>query len=296
MYGLVKTHIEGNPVRVVTSGRGAAIENLSIFVEKCLYSEVLNIECRVQDTSEMLTIIDHLNSSNSLISDCKLVSFDIINKFPSIDNISGLKSVKKVLESRSNQFPPSNCIIEALKLCLESNNSIFNNKHYLQSDGTAQGPHMSCSYSDKAIQYFDINSLELNPPVICWKRFRDNIFVVWPHTLEELQVSFNYMNNIDQSKKIQFIMEVAKDSLEFLDLKLMFDKESKKISVDVFSKLPTVLHMYFLILVFLKVTSKTFLKELHCVYEESVILTINLKSVVKNIKTTSLLEITNPGK
>ena len=78
--------------------------------------------------------------------------------------------------------------------------------------------------------------IEFNPPVICWKRFRDDIFVVWPHTLEELQVFFNYMNNIDQSKKIQFTMEVAKDSLEFLDLKLMFDKESKKISVDLFSK------------------------------------------------------------
>ena len=196
----------------------------------------MNIECRVQDTSEMLTIIDNLNSSNSLTSDCKLISFDIINIFPSIDNICGLKSVKKVLESRSNQFHPSNCIIEALQLCLESNNSIFNNRHYLQSDGTAQGPHMSCSYSDIAIQYFDIKALEFNPPVICCKRFRDDIFVVWPHTLEELQDFFNYMNNIDQSKKIQFTMEVAKDSLEFLDLKLMFDKESKKISVDVFSK------------------------------------------------------------
>ena len=31
-------------------------------------------------------------------------------------------------------------------------------------------------------------------------------------------------------------MKVAEDSLEFVDLKLMFDKESKKISVDVFSK------------------------------------------------------------
>ena len=31
-------------------------------------------------------------------------------------------------------------------------------------------------------------------------------------------------------------MEGAKDSLEFLDLKPMFDKESKKISVDAFSK------------------------------------------------------------
>ena len=31
-------------------------------------------------------------------------------------------------------------------------------------------------------------------------------------------------------------MEVAKNYLEFLDLRLMFDKDSKKISVDVFSK------------------------------------------------------------
>ena len=31
-------------------------------------------------------------------------------------------------------------------------------------------------------------------------------------------------------------MEVAEDSLEFVDLKRTFDKEAKKISVDVFSK------------------------------------------------------------
>ena len=69
----------------------------------------MNNDCRVQDISEILTVIDNLNSSNSLTLDCKLVSFDIINTFPCIDNMSGLKSVKKVLESRSNQFNPSNC-------------------------------------------------------------------------------------------------------------------------------------------------------------------------------------------
>ena len=36
MYGLIKTHKVGNPVRVITTGCGTAIENLSIFVEKCL--------------------------------------------------------------------------------------------------------------------------------------------------------------------------------------------------------------------------------------------------------------------
>ena len=90
----------------------------------------------------MLTIIDKLNVSNTLTYDCRLVSFDIINMFPSIDNISWLKAVKSILDARQDQFPPKTSIIEALKLCLECNSSIFNYKHFLQSDGTAQGPHM----------------------------------------------------------------------------------------------------------------------------------------------------------
>ena len=33
MYGLVKTHKENNPAKVITSGCGTAVEFLSIFVE-----------------------------------------------------------------------------------------------------------------------------------------------------------------------------------------------------------------------------------------------------------------------
>ena len=156
--------------------------------------------------------------------------------FPSIDNISGIQAVKNVLANRSDQFPPTDCIIEALKLCLESNNSIFNNKFYLQIDGTAQGPHMSCSYSDIAIENFDKKALEYSPPVLCWKRFSDDVFIIWPHSLDELKTFFHFMNTVDQTKKIQFTMEIAEDSLEFLDLKLKFDIETKHISADVFSK------------------------------------------------------------
>ena len=42
------------------------------------------------------------------------------------------------------------------------------------------------------------------------------------------------MNNIDRTKKVRFTMELAKDVVEFLDLKLQFDKERKRISVDIF--------------------------------------------------------------
>ena len=89
----------------------------------------------------MLDIIDKINNSN-LPSNSILVSFDIINMFPSIDNKSGLKSIHEILELCDSKFPPTSCVIEALELCLSCNNSVFNNTNYLQTDGAAQEPHM----------------------------------------------------------------------------------------------------------------------------------------------------------
>ena len=104
MYDLVKTHKNNNnnPARV-------------------LYPEVLKVESRIQDTSEMLNFIDYLNKSNISTEDCIIVSFDIVNVFSSINNQPGLEAVKNALEAIQEQFPPTNCIIEALKFCLESN-------------------------------------------------------------------------------------------------------------------------------------------------------------------------------
>ena len=52
--------------------------------------------------------------------------------FPSVDNISGLKAVKSIPDARQDQFSPTACIIEALKLCLKCSHPIINNKHFLQ--------------------------------------------------------------------------------------------------------------------------------------------------------------------
>ena len=152
MHGLVKTHKADNPVRVITSGCGTAVENLSILVEKYLFPELLKIESKVQDTSEMPNFLDFVNDSNILTEIFMLVSFDIVNMFHNIDYESDLEAVKNALKAREEQFPPTFCIIEGLKLSLKCNNSVFIKKHFLQNDGTAQGPHISCSYGDTAIE------------------------------------------------------------------------------------------------------------------------------------------------
>ena len=62
------------------------------------------------------------------------------------------------------------------------------------------------------------------------------IFLLSGHTvMTNLMYFLITWTNLTPLKKIQFTMEVATDTLEFLDLKLKFDKESKQISVDVFA-------------------------------------------------------------
>ena len=94
MYGNVKTHKIGNPTRVTTSGWNTAIENLSIFVENKLYDIASELPSRIKDTNHMLDIIDKLNSLDWPLNSI-LVSFDVINMFPNIDNNIGFSSVKK---------------------------------------------------------------------------------------------------------------------------------------------------------------------------------------------------------
>ena len=98
--------------------------------------------------------------------------------FPRTDNKSGLQSAHDILELRDSKLPPTSCVIEALELCLSCNNSIFNNTNYLQTDGTAQGPHMSCSYADLALASYDSKALAFDLSPTTWKRFRDDVFVV----------------------------------------------------------------------------------------------------------------------
>ena len=105
----------------------------------------------------------------------------------------------------------------------------------MQTDVTAQGPHVSCSYADIAMAKYDslANKFHLKPSVR--SRIRDHVFVLWEHGTASLSSFLDYLNTIDKTVKIKFTMEIAGDTgLDFLDLKLKINES--KIRFDVFAK------------------------------------------------------------
>ena len=235
MYGNVKTHKENNPVRVITSGCNTTVENVSIFVENDLFELASELPSRIKDTCHMLEISDDMNNSN-ISSSAILVSFDVANMFPSIDNNMVIASVRKYLDERECKDLPTDCVIEALELCLGCHNFVFNNTNYLQTDSTAEGPHMSCSCADIAMAYHDSKVLSYFLIHKTWKMFLDDIFVNWEHGTDALPSFIDYLNKVDETCKMKFPMEIAdqKKCLEFLKLRIKCVED--RLSVDVFAK------------------------------------------------------------
>ena len=88
------------PVRLLISGCNTAIENLSRFIEIICSPLTEVMQSRIKDTSHLLDIIDTLNEQ-AISHHTKLVSLDIVNMFPSIDNQRGIQAVQDILNIRA---------------------------------------------------------------------------------------------------------------------------------------------------------------------------------------------------
>ena len=118
----------------MTSGCNTTIESFSIYIEHVSFELSECMPSRIKDSNHLLDIIDNMNSI-LLPANAILVSFNIVNMFTNIDDKSGLDAVKSVLLKSATNTLSVECILEGLELCLTCNNSIFNNRNFLQTDG-----------------------------------------------------------------------------------------------------------------------------------------------------------------
>ena len=125
-----------------------------------------------------------------------LVSFCIVNMFPSIDNSRGVAAVKSALDSRTNLSPSTECIIEVLEICLANNNSTFAGQNIIQTNGTAMGAANSCSYSDLAIQRIDNAVIDAQrtifQEIFYFGQYKDDCITIWTGDVDKLLEIINY--------------------------------------------------------------------------------------------------------
>ena len=234
------------PGRLITSGVGSFTENLSSLVALELKPLVEQLPHVLVDTNHLLRKIAEMNANNIITSDMDIihVSWDVVAMFPSIPETLGLSKCRELLDKRQNvEGLPTECVIEALKICLNYNISSFDNEWYRQVRGAAMGPHEACFYCDIAMSYYDeiVNS-DNNPckkPLLWW-RFRDDIYDPWPHGQTELHKFTDWLNSLDEN--VQFTLKyTVNHGVDVLD-NHVYDKDGKT-HTSLFSK-PSDTHAY----------------------------------------------------
>ena len=113
---------------------------------------------------------------------------------------------------------PHNCyIIKLLELVLTNNHFEFNGKYYHQLSGTAMGTKLAPSYANLFVTKFEekhVYTYPLQPKL--WKRFKDDIFIIWPHDMDSLLKFINHLNIVHPT--IKFTNDISDTEISFLDL------------------------------------------------------------------------------
>ena len=221
-YTIPKIHKEGNPGRPIVSGIQSPTENISNFVDYYIKDYVPKIESYVKDTTHFLKILQE----HDLDPQDLLVTLDVKALYTNIPHAEGLQALNETLIQNNHQEPPPWAITRLADLVLKNNMFQFNNRFYLQNQGTAMGTKMAPSYAILYMAKFEkeaISTYRLKPKL--WLRYIDDVFMIWQHGLAELLKFVDFLNSINDT--IRFTCESDPQQIPYLDVRVIRGTDNK---------------------------------------------------------------------
>ena len=212
-------HKRGCPGRPVISGCGTCTERISEFVDYHIKPLVPRIPSYIKDNKHFL---QELNKLGTLPEGAILVTADVVGLYPHIPHEEGLRAMRAALSGNNTTSIPTEDLVDLARIVLTHNNLTFNGKHYLQFLGTAIGTKMAPSYANIFMGKLEADLLEQSPvKPHTWRRFIDDIFMIWTEGEERLKTFMEYMNSFHDI--IKFTFEWSYTRVSFLDVSVMLD-------------------------------------------------------------------------
>ncbi|CAN7951161.1 unnamed protein product [Ixodes pacificus] len=215
-YMLPKIHKTGNPGRPIISGNGTLTEPLSSFVDNLIKHIPPTFPSYIKDTGHFLREVARVTIPDGSF----LVTLDVSSLYTNIPHDDGVGTLLSAYASNRRMDTPEVDVVATLsRLVLELNSFEFNNSHYIQISGTAMGTKMAPNYANIFMGALESQFIEASPlKPIFYKRFIDDIFLIWTHTEEQLFIFIERFNRAHPN--IKFTHEYSRTSINFLDVTL----------------------------------------------------------------------------
>ena len=229
------------PGRPIVSANECPTERISQFVDHFIQPIVPTLRYYIKDSGHFLNTLEDIDLCNDII----LCTLDVTSLYTNIPNNEGISATRRALSMTRDhlQNPTNNSICELLNLVLSCNNFQFDNKHYLQIGGTAMGTKVAPSLANIFMGWFEDKFVYTHiPQPLVWKRYIDDIFMIWPHGQEALDDFVSYLNKCHNT--IKFTAETSTTQVNFLDIIVSVNAD-RKIITSLYTK-PTDSHNYLL--------------------------------------------------
>ena len=229
------------PGRPIVSANECPTERISQFVDHFIQPIVPTLKSYIKDSGHFLNILNEMKLNGDII----LCTLDVTSLYTNIPNDEGIAAVRRSLSSSRDymQNPTNESICDLLHLVLSCNNFQFDNKHYLQIGGTAMGTKLAPSFANIFMGWFEdtfVYTYKTQP--LLWKRYIDDIFMIWPHGQYALDDFVNHLNK--SHKTIKFTAETSRSLVNFLDIAVSLN-DHQEIITSLYTK-PTDSHNYLL--------------------------------------------------
>ena len=237
-YILPKVHKQEVPGRPIVSSVNSVTENISEFLTKCIQPLTSKLKSNISDTKSFLKSII---TKKPPVGEIYLVSLDVVSLYTNIPHEEGINACIYFIEKHRHELPkfvPNKTILMTLfKFVLENNYFLFDNILYKQLFGTAMGTKMAPPYANLFLGKLEeehINNDRFKNNINFYKRFLDDIFLVWKGTLAELSLFLNQINDIHPT--IKFTCQYSSNEMNFLDTTIYIDIPKKRFMSKLYTK------------------------------------------------------------
>ena len=210
MYLLIKVHKKNFPGRAVVSQVNDPTYKVCQILTDILNPLATSGQSYIENSYDLKKFLGQLSINPADIQ----ASFDVVALYPSIPLPKALECVRRRLLkdtslSERTDWKPDD-IMKLLEICLETHFKTIDGNIYTQLDGTPIGKSISGPIADIFMIWFEEEFVfnqgnEFQPYLKVWKRYCDDIYIIWSggsHTLDCFFWQLNY-----KQPRIEFTIE-----------------------------------------------------------------------------------------
>ena len=224
------------PGRPIVSDVGSETYRVSRYLDYFLRPLACKHPSYIKDSFDFAKLIDELTIPPGAI----LVTADVESMYTNIAHEPGMAAVEACLESNpvtldsedgpQMKRPPTYSFMKLLELCLTRNDFYFDGEFFTQRKGVSMGkifaPNLAnifmAQWENRMLHQDSLSRASVEAPHT-YKRFLDDIFMIWTHGPQALQRFMTYLNQSDPC--ITLTEEWSFTSVDYLDMTLYIDPD-----------------------------------------------------------------------